>query len=446
MRGWERWLFGAAIAVALFIGGAVVGKYRFWPYEHLNATADAGRALWRMVWPENSPRSRSPHRATGIVRWERGATQDGLTFMLYDNDDGEGAVLIDMDGTEVHRWQLRYSDAFADTPHLIADAPDNLIVGRGAHLYPNGDLLFSFIGGTFPEGGGLVMLDKDSRIKWTLARNTHHDLEVQPDGRIVVLVHDYLAEGVPACNQFVSPPYLADSVLTVSPEGEVLDSFSLAEALCESPFRTTLMPIGVNAQAPSLPPETEDFQHANTIKVVKPEQSAVFPMAAPGDYLVSLHHLNSVAVVDAATKRVKWYLVGHFVRQHDPDILPNGNLLIFDNLGMPTEMAKDRGRSRVIEIDPTAQQIVWQYSGGTTPEEKFDVRVSGQQQKLANGNVLISAEFLGRVIEVTGDPEPRIVWEYVNIVDVDENGGVAGAIGNALRFAREDLPFLEPSS
>lgn len=67
-------------------------------------------------------------------------------------------------------------------------------------------------------------------------------------------------------------------------------------------------------------------------------------------------------------------------------------------------------------------QIVWQYAG--TREEPFESDVRASQERLANGNTLITEENGGRIIEVT--PDQEIVWEFVNPVRAKghaEDGG-----------------------
>ena len=38
-------------------------------------------------------------------------------------------------------------------------------------------------------------------------------------------------------------------------------------------------------------------------------------------------------VIDRQTLKAKWVLSGPFYQQHDPDFLPNGNIMLFDNRG-----------------------------------------------------------------------------------------------------------------
>ena len=59
---------------------------------------------------------------------------------------------------------------------------------------------------------------------------------------------------------------------------------------------------------------------------------------------------------------------GPWLAQHDPDILANGNILLFDNLGNfleadGSDAEAGGGRSRVLEFDPSTMAIAWQYAG-----------------------------------------------------------------------------------
>src|SRR5262249_35685714 len=66
-------------------------------------------------------------------------TYDGFT--LYTMTDGAWATLIDLQGTVVHRWQLPFSQAWPQAPHVADPLPDAKIHWFHCHLYPNGDLL-----------------------------------------------------------------------------------------------------------------------------------------------------------------------------------------------------------------------------------------------------------------------------------------------------------------
>src|SRR5215470_18262654 len=78
--------------------------------------------------------------------------------------------------------------------------------------------------------------------------------------------------------------------------------------------------------------------------------------------------------------------------QHAPTLLDNGNILIFDNgvhrLDDPLPF------SRVIEINPTTNEIEWNYQD--RPVSNFFSPRMGNAQRLPNGNTLINEASFGR--------------------------------------------------
>jgi hypothetical protein len=117
-----------------------------------------------------------------------------------------------------------------------------------------------------------------------------------------------------------------------------------------------------------------------------------------------MREMNTIALLDPKAERIVWADTGMWRRQHEPQLLDNGRILLFDNQG-------HRGRggvTRVIEYDPLTGAIAWSYAG--TAEEPLISRVYGSQQRLANGNTLIVESNNGRAVEVT--PNGRTVWEF----------------------------------
>jgi hypothetical protein len=66
--------------------------------------------------------------------------------------------------------------------------------------------------------------------------------------------------------------------------------------------------------------------------------------------------------------------------------------------------------SRVVEVDPATDKIVWQYQ----PQVVFSFFSGhiGGAERLTNGNTLICEGQSGRVFEVT--PPGEICWEWIN--------------------------------
>ncbi len=81
-----------------------------------------------------------------------------------------------------------------------------------------------------------------------------------------------------------------------------------------------------------------------------------------------------------------------FRRQHDPEILPSGNILV----------ANHQRPHRAVEIDPNTGKIVWQSAGFRS--DNVPVR---DANRLPNGNTLITGTT--EIVEVTAAGE--IVWK-----------------------------------
>jgi Arylsulfotransferase (ASST) len=326
----------------------------------------------------------------------------------------------------VHAWQTSFREVWGDNPaHVQFAADDSVLAWHGTHLYPDGSLLLNFEGQLFPFGGGLVKLDKDSRVVWKLARNTHHAVTVAEDDTIWVPSLNYRPNGMPEFPG-LEPWFYEDTILKLSPDGEVLDEFSVLLAMRSMPGLVS--PKG----------ESYDPTHLNDIELVTPERAALFPMLKAGDLLVSLRNVSGLVAIDPEARLARWAMSGPFRRQHDPDLLPNGRIMLFDNLGGDPAC----GRTRLLELDPVTQAVAWSYDG-CNDGGSFYSEAWGEQQLLPNGNVLVTESYAGRVFEVTRDVEPRIVWSWVN--HVSEIGGkpTGGVVGGSYRFPPGTLPFID---
>lgn len=380
---------------------------------------------------------------------ERGVTihrpdkaQDGFT--LYTSGHAPAAYLIDMEGNVVHRWQKPFSEVWPEGPEKLVwqagaqtvrkPQPDPFVFFRKAHLYPNGDLLALYEGGgDTPYGYGLVKLDRDSNVIWRYAGRAHHQFDVGPDGRIYVLTHAFSHDIVERYDH-LKPPRLDDFLVVLTPDGEEIEKIRLIEALRDSDFRQLGYSVSNFALGEPL--------HANTVSYIDGAAAAQFPFAREGQILLNFRELGTgaVAVLDIPTRRLTWATLGPWIGQHDPDILPNGNILLFDNFG---DYQGPGGHTRIIEFDPRDMRIVWQYAGNA--EHPLQSPIRGDQQRLPNGNTLIDESSSGRLVEVT--PGGEIAWEFFNPATGGEDGDLIAIFGWAERLARSDInpALLQPS-
>jgi hypothetical protein len=313
----------------------------------------------------------------GVSRHDPDRAFEGLNLVV--SGHAPEAVLMDMEGAVLHRWSCDYWTAFPDT-----DVPRDLEpvqFWRRARLLDGGRILVVF------EGHGLVELDAASNVVWTYPGRAHHDLDLDEQGRIWALTREI--EFLPRIDE--DRPVLEDYVTLLSREGEEIHSISVLEAFERSEF-ASFLPRRQRAG---------DIFHTNSVEILDGSQAERCPAFRKGNLLISIHRLDVIAVLDPERETIVWAMAGMWKRQHDPRLLANGHILLFDNQGC-------RGMSKVIEFDPLTQEIAWAFEG--TPENGFYTEFCGASQRLPNGNTLITESESGRAFEVA--PDGAIVWKY----------------------------------
>jgi hypothetical protein len=349
--------------------------------------------------------SRPAGTATGVTVHDPARACAG--FNLYTSGDFPGAVLMDMDGRVLHRWQRSFRDIWPDDPEGARS--ENAGYWRRVHLFPNGDVLAIF------EGLGLVKLDKDSRVLWRHRGGEHHDMEVRDSGLIFTLTRQ------PVLDPRISPehPILEDSVTVLTPGGSVVKSVSVVSAIGNSEYLRLFE--GMKAGG--------DILHTNAIEVLDGSLADVSPGLARGNVLLSIRKLSALVAIDLNTELATWALEGSWRLQHDPSVLSDGNILMFDNNG-------NDGKSRVIEIDPRRGDVEWSFAG--EPPGTFYSQMCGAAERLENGDTLATESDAGRAIEIA--PDGDVVWEYMNPERAGEHGELVATLFEMTRLP-EDFPL-----
>ncbi len=393
------------VVVIAFIAGSLATTANMFPGTEIANAYKGGKALYAQatkyqdvyhtdLWYDQ----RTPER--GVIIDKSGQTEPGLT--LYTDGESATAFLIDAHGKVLHKWHRPFSTVWDPKRSSIKrPQPDDHVYFRKAIMYPNGDLLAVYEGsGDTPYGYGVVKLDKNSNVIWSYFGRAHHDIDVGPDGRIYVLTQGFVKTQDKDYPDLATPRLL-DSLVILSPQGKVQKTIPLFKAVADTRYRTMLYTVSRYAIADPL--------HTNDVDVITPEMAKNFPYGKAGQILLSFRELAAVAVLDPESEKIVWAMRGPWIGQHDPDILPDGNILMFDNNGNYGDF---RHSSRVLEVDPKTMKIVWEYKG--TPDNPLGSIIRGAVQRLKNGNTLITESSGGRILEVT--PSGEIVWEYVNPV------------------------------
>ncbi len=320
-------------------------------------------------------------------------------YTVYVSADFAGAYLLDMDGRVVHTWEEESSR------HWVR-----------AWVYPDGSVL-----GVSAYPGRLIKLDRDSKPLWTYGDRwlrAHHDVTVGPDGTIVVLMRSGRV-----LNWLRPSGFLVDFICVLEP-GESAPAeggrISIPEAFRDSGYEFLL--------GPSVLGSDRDPFHTNCVEIL--DGTVPHPAFREGNFLVTIRNMDCLAVIDPESKKVVWANRGRWQSMHEARVLPNGHLMLFDN-------RKFDGKSRVVEYDVVADEIVWSYE-----EDGFFSKGTGAQQLLPNGNVLITESQKGRVFEVRRDGE--VVWEFWNPSRLEEDNTIV-RITRAFRLSHGyfDPGFIE---
>jgi hypothetical protein len=310
-------------------------------------------------------------------------------YNLFTNAHLCSTQLIDADGKVVRTWSLTPCFRW-DNTSLLPNG-DLLVIGR-EQKSPSGD---AEGGAAWSAGRYVARLGWNGEVIWRTPLGAHHDAQLTPRDQIAVLTatRRQVAE-------VDDKRKLKDDALTLlTPGGEVIASASLYDLLKTAPGGQF-----------HFEPRTQgkghlDLLHANSVFWMNDAKLAARnPLYAPANVLVTIRHQDTLAVIDWDRKKVVWaWGQGELSGPHDGVVLPSGNFLVFDNgLG--------RGWSRVVELDPLARRIVWQYRAAKP--ESFYSQTRGANQRLPNGNTLIAQSDSGRAFEVT--PDGEIVWEFLN--------------------------------
>jgi hypothetical protein len=142
---------------------------------------------------------------------------------------------------------------------------------------------------------------------------------------------------------------------------------------------------------PEDPGGEKDWTHMNDIDVLE-----------NGNVQLSVRNFDAVVEVDRETNEIV-DVVGEYGNhsvmneQHNPDRLERWNHLL----------VADSKNDRVVELNATTGEVVWQYGGKSLLHWPRDA------DRLPNGNTLITDTFNNRIVEI--NPAGEVVWRYEGV-------------------------------
>jgi len=367
-------------------------------------------------------------------------------------NNGRGAVLIDMNGNVVNRWQGL--DGF----------PNKML--PGGHVMGSTGIRNMKYG--YQDMVDLVEADWEGNIVWQFDKYELVKDPRQPPRWMARQHHDYQREGNPVgyyvpgmkprtasgktlllCHKNLNNPKISDKPLADDAIIEVNGRGELTwEWVCSEHFEE----MGFNARAkrtlkrnPGMKPAgggVGDWMHMNSMSLLGTNRfyDAGDKRFHPDNIIWDGRQTNIIAIIDRKTGRIVWQLgpyftatkalrlMGQIIGQHHAHMIPRGlpgegNILVFDNggaagYGAPNPTSPEgldnakRDFSRVLEFDPITLEIKWQYPPPMFGMNRLYSAFISSAQRLPNGNTLITEGNGGRIIEVTAGHE--IVWEYIS--------------------------------
>jgi Arylsulfotransferase (ASST) len=394
-----------------------------------------------------------------------------------------GALLIDMNGREVHLWK-----GLRGFPNKLL--PGGYVLGSTSERDPKYG---------FQDEADLVQVDWEGKIVWKFDRHEfiedpghepqwmarqHHDYqrEGNPVGYYVPGLEPKMNEGntlILAHRNVHKPeisdkPLLDDVILEVNWDGKIIWEWSVSDHFEELGFDESAKNVLFrNPNTHTFEHSAGDWMHINSMSKVGPNKfyDQGDERFHPDNIIWDAREANIITIIDKKTGKIVWKLgpdystpevkhLGWIIGQHHAHIIPQGlpgegNLLVFDNggwagYGLPNPASPYGGKnavrdhSRILEINPVTLEIEWQYTpteaGFQAPLDsyRFYSPYISSAQRLPNGNTLITEGADGRIFEVTREHE--LVWEYISPYKNNRNSNM---VYRAYRVPYDWVPQLD---
>lgn len=360
----------------------------------------------------------SVNRPTGLTHHLPQRSTKGYT--LVTPSGGDSTFLIDMDGRIVHRWRLTdvrpaYGRLLDNGNLLLSVRPLDLGTPPSRDEMrkdpPPFERRVQFIGGHFGE---LRELDWEGNMLWQYVNNAlHHDFVRLENGNTLFPEFVELTEELDKAVRAAEPrrrganvpPLISDDLLEVDSDGSEVGRIHIWKLL--DPKKDPIEPMQGRWE----------WTHTNGIDVNE-----------AGDIVFSSRQCSRVGIIDAKSGELRWKYT-ETALQHNPTWVGDGNVQIFDN---------GRGGSRIVEVNPENDEIVWSFTGQPA-QQFFSGHISGAH-RLPNNSVVVCEGSSGRVFEVTRNGE--VVWEWTNpFTNIGPRGNTSVSMYRAHRYL-PDHPAL----
>ena len=299
------------------------------------------------------------------------------------NGDIENAVLLISPDLEIVRtWILDEVPVGGLEPR-----PKHRKFVHGVEVLRDGSVIFTFDGSI-----SLQKFNACGEREWATAGRFHHAVTLDDTGETVWT--------------FSNGETIAQVAVK---DGSILRQISMDEVIAKNPMidileirREHSKDRGINSRNTTGKWLVGPY-HFNDVDPLPAAIADRFEGFNAGDLLLSARSLNLIFVLDPKTLEIKWWRVGAVQRQHDPDWLASGEIMVLNN-----RMSRDF--SEVITIDPDTFDKTVMLDGR---KHEFYTRVRGKHELLDDGTLIVTSPQQGRAFEVNRDGD--VVFEVVNL-------------------------------
>ncbi len=306
---------------------------------------------------------------------------------------GGKIYLVDLLGNKVHLWSTTKQPFYAQLKKN-----GNLLVAMESPRYSR----------PLPPGGNtgtIQELDWNSKVIWEYKNETmHHDFINLPNGNILLSLWEEVPGDIASKikggveNTTLNGEIFSDRLVEINPQGKIVWEWSASKHLDPE---IDILGNGMPRFA---------WTYVNGLSY-----TAHNSLDNSEAILVSMRSLDRVIMIRKKDGQIIWRSPEKMLNtQHDPSFLENGNILIFDNGFTREPNPFPHFGSRIVEIDPRNNQIVWSLDAGSGVIDKisFFSPIVGGAQRLPNGNTLITDGTRGHLFEVTKDK--KLVWDMLS--------------------------------
>lgn len=296
-------------------------------------------------------------------------------YLLSYNSALETAYLMTPNGRYVHSWSFQQG-----------------LTWDHVELLPKGNLL------VIVKDRMVLELDWDSHLIWKSDMRAHSDLSRQSPRKTFVLSRSKILDPWESGRQLT-----IDRLMRFDKQGKIQASPWTYESHHDE--ISALLKINLEERL-----EFKTWPALSSVEQLPTNAAADQDKRfRSGNLLLCAQHANFIAIVHRNNEKVLWaWGTDELVGPTYASMLPTGNILIFDSGQQGNKL--NRRYSRVLELNPITEEIVWEYQASNKTD--FFSPEGGSAMRLENGHTLITERGQANILEV--DEKNTIISSYAS--------------------------------